>query len=305
MQKIWLETKYKCLTCCCLWFMALLWVPSWRVLLAGSLTHFLPLQEPQPLALPLTLLFFLEQFRVMTFAPFWHAHIDQCVMFMACGAEPALLVYSGLCRTNCLLNECLWLHEPVTWFMSCTPLLLEWAVPLFFFSPPTMCPCLENMLIQNIFFFLFITSSWQSKKKKTITQKAIYESRHLSMSKIEVVFRNWAVTFFMDLFDKTPLGSPSIAAVWNFLGSWDCSLHFPWKRFSHQLVTQSTQHQSEGWSPESAVGTKLDRDKVALFFCRAASRGSWQKWSGTGVHFGTFYRTLCILVFWPLALLLY
>lgn len=126
MQKIWLEMKYKCLTCCCLWFISLLWVPSWRVLLAGSLMHFLPLQE---LVLPLTLVFFLEQFRVMTFAPFWHAHIDQRVMFMACGAEPALLVYSGLSRTSCLLNECLWLHEPVTRFMSCTPLLLEQAVP--------------------------------------------------------------------------------------------------------------------------------------------------------------------------------
>lgn len=102
MQKIWLETKYNCLACWCLWFLVLLEIPSWCVLLASSLTHFLPWQERQALVIPLTSLFFLEQLRVRTFALFWHAHIDQHVMFMACGAERALAVYSGLFWANCL-----------------------------------------------------------------------------------------------------------------------------------------------------------------------------------------------------------
>lgn len=110
------------------------------MLLASSLTHFLPLQEPQPLAVPLPLPFFLEQFRVMPFALFWHTHIDQHVMFMACGAEQALLVYSGLYWTSCLLNDCLWLQELVTSFMSCSPLLLE-TVSDSVWPSILYCPC--------------------------------------------------------------------------------------------------------------------------------------------------------------------
>lgn len=152
--------------------------------------------------MPLPLPFFLEQFRVTPFALFWHTHIDQHVMFMACGAEQALLVYSGLYWTSCLLNDCLWLQELVTSFMSCSPLLLEtvsdsvwpsilycpcrWfyldfcfllGLCLFFFFPRghfflhLLCPCLENVLIQSIFDIPLFHASTKKKEKKMHKEK--------------------------------------------------------------------------------------------------------------------------------------